>query len=265
MKTSALRPGIPGEFCWVTYAFNDLFIPGVEALMKSLGRVKTRYPLVCMIGPSVGLENQCRLEALGISALRLSPTDVIYAEGSYSDRYSAESHLMFTKLNFFRLLDIEYGVYVDADMICLENPDMLFERRSLSMVPLNKHRAGTDQFSAGLVGFSPATSQLHSVSRFLSQSRLSGNTDQTLLNRLFKGQIEVLPKSYNIHYKDLGVSLLGLNFGRSLILRNLLAKRAIHFLHFDGQKPWIDVPDLKLSWAARHNLPFRLWHEIYNA
>lgn len=258
-------PKIGVDKSWVTYCFNDEFLPGVIALSNSLKKVGTSYPLICIIGPGVSKFAFEKLLIKGIYVQRLSEKDVVRVQGNFKDRYSNHSEIMFSKLNIFRLGGLRRCVYVDADMIFLRNADELFLGKGISMVPLSQRRRSRDKYSAGLIAFNPRISYLRDIRQALASSYLDGNTDQTLLNSLFQEEIHDLPGRYNLHYKDLGFRI-GKHKFTSMHFRILVSLGKVKILHFDGQKPWIAGGGFiqGLDWKGGNDAPFRAWREAYN-
>jgi lipopolysaccharide biosynthesis glycosyltransferase len=116
----------PERRAWLTLLCNDEYLFGVLALIRSLKRSKTIYPLVVLIVEdkvSKEVEQQIINEGCSIKHIQ----DLYPKEDSSN---LAFEHLIFTwtKLRAFEMTDVaDKCVFLDADMIILQNLDELFQ------------------------------------------------------------------------------------------------------------------------------------------
>ncbi|CAF3765943.1 unnamed protein product [Rotaria sp. Silwood1] len=111
---------------WVTLICNDEYLPGVLALVRSLKRSKTIYPLVVII-----VEDNVSQDAQ--QQIKNEECSIKYVQGLYPNQELSDlaaQHFMFawTKLRAFQMTDIaDKCVFLDSDMIVLQNLDEVFQ------------------------------------------------------------------------------------------------------------------------------------------
>jgi alpha-N-acetylglucosamine transferase len=111
---------------WITLICNDEYSPGVLALARSLKRSKTIYPLIVMIVKD-------NLSEDVIQQIQNEECSIKYVEGLYPNQQLtslAFQHFMYawTKLRAFEMVDVaDECVFLDCDMIVLQNMDELFQ------------------------------------------------------------------------------------------------------------------------------------------
>jgi len=110
---------------WVTLLSNDAYVPGAITLRYSLQRAGSQYPFVAMyVDGRVSQATLDKLQAAGIGLRKVPFLKPNYHEGYPNDRRFDEC---WTHCNAFSLTEYERVVLLDSDMICLGNPDELFD------------------------------------------------------------------------------------------------------------------------------------------
>ncbi|MEZ3499077.1 glycosyltransferase family 8 protein [Pantoea sp. KPR_PJ] len=111
-------------FAWVTLLTQPDYLVGVKALHRSLKQSGTRWPLVVMTTDAIPLADR---EALQAEGCRVHPVDPLYPNSELEPYYaSAQFGEVWTKLRAWQLTDFERVVFLDADMLVLQNMDELF-------------------------------------------------------------------------------------------------------------------------------------------
>lgn len=112
---------------YITLLTTDDYLHGLLVLIFSLREVKSKYECSVLITPNISLRTKSILAAHAIAYIEISdipnPTDV-HPSHRWNRTYS--------KLHVFGLNQYEKVVFLDADMIILENIDVLFECEHLS-------------------------------------------------------------------------------------------------------------------------------------
>lgn len=101
------------------YNHDKGFSLGATTLGYSLLDVQTKATMVAMITKDISYDVQCSLEQAG---WLLFETEGIF---NPNQQYSARFDYVFTKLQLFNLVQFDRVIYMDADMIALENIDEL--------------------------------------------------------------------------------------------------------------------------------------------
>ncbi len=111
-------------FAWVTLLTQPDYLVGVKALHRSLKQSGTRFPLIVMTTEAIPLADR---EALQAEGCVVHPVDPIYPNSELKQHYaSAQFGEVWTKLRAWQLTDYERVVFLDADMLVLQNMDELF-------------------------------------------------------------------------------------------------------------------------------------------
>lgn len=131
MESRTLPSSMKKE-AWVTLVFGlDLsYIGAALVLASSLRRQHTERKLVCLVTPDVPLDSRQHLRRYYdvVSEVPYLQTLALRKQSNRFDAlYSSWLDKSFTKYAVLRLVEYEKVVFLDADMLPLENPDVLFE------------------------------------------------------------------------------------------------------------------------------------------
>jgi|GEM_PF-6537855 len=242
------------EYTYVFYLVNDLFLDGLLTLIWSLKKNKTKYPFVCMITEQVSVGAKNSVLDLGVTIIELKQNDLIYSQRTdFTDRYKNDSWMMFSKLNIFRLTKFKKVVYLDCDIICLDNCDELFDFKAPAFYhdpkALDIHNRG---ISAGVMVIQPDLGILNSILKNINTKKYGGHTDQSLLQFFYRNNYNPLPEKYNLLYKVIK---------RENRIEVITNKDDAKLLHFNGQKPWISAEE-EMGWEGEKDIAYELYHSI---
>lgn len=166
---------------YVTLATNDGYAVGALVLGHSLRSVGTTRDLCVMISPAVSAEIISLLEGVFTKVVVVNVLD-----SSDSAHLSLlkrpELGVTFTKLHCWTLTQYTKCVFLDADILAVQNPDDLFSHPELTAVC---DIGWPDCFNSGMFVFVPS---LDTYGQLLHQSEVSGSFDggdQGLLNTFF--------------------------------------------------------------------------------
>lgn len=110
---------------WVT-SCNSGYFPGVLKLYKSMQKVGSKFPLVCLCTDSTTSSQELELNAQGIETIRVSIASI-------SNPYDQKWTEAFVKLECWKLVQYAKVCWIDSDIIQLQNGDELME------IPLADH------------------------------------------------------------------------------------------------------------------------------
>jgi lipopolysaccharide biosynthesis glycosyltransferase len=136
-----------------------------------------------------------------------------------------DKHGSYTKFEIFSL-DYERVVFLDSDMLVLENIKELFEEEfkgNIAMVPELK----LNQFNTGLMVIKKDFLEENITKNLIEETKkigLTSHVDQDIINNYFKGKITPIPLQYNF-LKD---------YMRHKGTWTVNAK----IIHFISKKPW---------------------------
>ncbi|XP_037866894.1 uncharacterized protein LOC101741984 isoform X2 [Bombyx mori] len=224
---------------WVTLATNDSYGLGALVLAHSLRRAGSVYPAVALITPTVSEAMRDRLRAVFSEVVTVDVLDSRDA-AHLALLQRPELGITFTKIHCWNLTQYEKCVFLDADILVIQNCDELFEREELSAAP---DVGWPDCFNSGVFVFKPSNETFEKLIQFAQQRGSFDGGDQGLLNSFFSdwahGDINKhLPFLYNVTTAAFYSYLPALkHYGQNL--------KIIHFI--GAGKPWLQ----RFNWESR--------------
>ena len=226
------------------------YLPGVITLAESLKQVKAAPPLIVGLSASMPAEAEALLESKALDFLRL-PSDSPLA--SMPDQAQHHWTNTFDKIYFFGLTQFKKIVYLDSDMIVLNNIDDLFEKPHMSAVAAGQliHPDWT-RLNSGLMVIEPEEGLPSQITKMLKPAmdravRVGNEAigDQDLINEFYKdwpAQSDLhLDDGYNVFHSHTDVYIKDHGYGLAKAGQSLNNPqlKPIHVLHFAGpMKPW---------------------------
>jgi alpha-N-acetylglucosamine transferase len=241
------------------------YLPGVEALGKSLEAHGTKVPRVVLATADVLADARRNLTEQGWEIRDVEPLANPNPEtAQLFDRFRN----VYTKLRAWELVEFDKIVLLDADVITLQNIDDLFERPSISAAP---DFFLPDRFNSGLIVIDPSKETFNRMLEALWDTPSYDGGDQGFLNNFHSDWYAMdvshrLPAGYNLQ-----------NFIFQFLrghpsLREALQREA-KVVHYSVQKPWQAKPALTGGSEAWWNAYFgahpeeanewkRRWHAM---
>jgi alpha-N-acetylglucosamine transferase len=208
----------------------DAYVPGLEALGRSLAETGTAVPRVAMVTGDVDGKARARLTAQGWILREIEPIANPLEEGAllYA-RFAAT----FTKLRAFDLAEFDKIVFVDADTVVLRNVDELFERPAIAAAP---DFFMPDRFNSGVMVIEPSHELFGRLHASLLASPTYDGGDQGVLNAYWPDWWSMpvehrLETRYNIHH-----FVFQFLTAHPSLRRRFLDE--IRIVHYTLQKPW---------------------------
>lgn len=238
---------------FVTLLSSPSYVEGVLVLHQSLKKYgKTRYPLLCVCSKSIEESIICRIKQEGINCFQLSRSATDDIDLSEQAPGQNRWNNTFDKLLIWELTEYEKMVFLDSDMIVLENIDDLFEKPPFTAVAFGQLLFNWNHLNSGMMVIKPnkeVCQQLiaqipNTVNLFLAERGSVG--DEDVINHYmpeWKQRQELhLHEGYNLFFRKMTEyhRQFGFSYGKN-----------IKIVHFIG--PWYDKP-----W--NHNL----WKVFYH-
>lgn len=271
-------------FAWVTLLTQPDYLVGVKALHRSLKQSGTSWPLVVMTTEAIALTDR---EALQAEGCVVHPVEPLYPNCELEQYYaSAQFGEVWTKLRAWQLTGCERVVFLDADMLVLQNMDELFTldlgdnllaachacRCNPNKIPSypahwqpeNCHYTWQDRgepapasldnyLNGGFLVLSPDDSvfeQLADRIAAIDDLKAYPFSEQDLLNEAFAGRWQPLPYIYN--------ALKTLPFQHS----GMWNERDVKNLHYILAKPWKRDLSQPENERDRYYALDKLWWEM---
>ncbi len=225
------------ETAYVTTLSNgDGYVPGVEALGRSLDRTGTRHPKVVLVTPDVPSVARALLSSQG---WLIRSVDPIRSPNEDMQRLFERFANTFTKLRAFGLTEFSKVVLLDADTIVIENIDELFERPAPAAAP---DFLLPDHFNSGVMVVDPSKLTFERMMEHLFVSDSYDGGDQGFLNSFYPDWYALpaghrLPSGYNMHH-------FIYQFLRAHPGLSKYVEGRAKIIHYTVQKPWRSKPTL---------------------
>ncbi|MBR6505403.1 hypothetical protein IKT18_00980 [Candidatus Saccharibacteria bacterium] len=168
------------------------YLDGLLVINENLKRLKSNYPLLCLINENISKETR---EILNKFQIPYKEQKSVILESDYG---KTRWGYTFDKLNIFNLTEYEKIVYLDLDFLLLENIDHLFDIDVFSMV--SDHPKYENYYCSALMVIKPNKDDYDALISLLEEknkSGVSGIGDQDLINEHFKNNKNKIPIEYN--------------------------------------------------------------------
>jgi glycogenin glucosyltransferase len=232
---------------FVTLLSTANYLPGVLALNESLRRTGTRYPLLVALSCNTPVAVEATLVKLGIAVTRFEDSIEI---PEFQNTGNGHWGNTFDKIQLFGLANYEKLVYLDSDMMVLQNIDELFKRPHMSAVAAGKMLDPTSvRLNSGIMVIEPKAGIPELIAQRLDtaihQVALLGVNaigDQDLINAYYEEWTASpnlhLPDSYNVFQFHIDEYIDKKDF--TLGLPGAKGDNVIKIVHFIGAvKPWM--------------------------
>jgi len=225
---------------YVTLLTNIDYLPGVQALARSLTMCRSKWPLIVLAVDD--LAAQPELAALDCTVRAVAPLPL--SEGFRARHTRKAQHLRapftkgnkpqfhdplhnFSKLRLWELEQFNKVVFLDADALVIRNIDHLFELDEFTAAPnLYETMSDLDRMNSGVFIAEPNRQTFDAMLAALDRPDVFWErTDQTFLQTFF-------PKWRPLSYVYNTLQYVWFN------LPHLWHWDRIHVIHYQYEKPW---------------------------
>lgn len=230
------------DHAYVTLITNPDYLPGAEALLRSLALTGTRADVVVMhrgIGPA----HLARLRAHGVRLIeadllptteafdRLHARDALHARAAFTRGTKPDFHTPLDNFVKLRLWELDYDrcVFIDADAVVLRSVEKLFELPEFCAAPnVYDGLDGFHRMNSGVFTARPDSRTFNTMLAHLDRpGAFWPRTDQTFLQDYFPDW-----HGLSIHHNMLQYVWIN--------MPELWSWNDIRILHFQYEKPWQD-------------------------
>jgi alpha-N-acetylglucosamine transferase len=231
-----------------TLCGGDGYLPGVEALGKSLDATGTKESKVVLTTPDVSHAARERVRELGWKVREIEPINNPAPERQLFPRFAN----VYTKLRAWEIVEFDKVVALDADTLVLQNVDDLFERRTFAAAP---DFFLPDRFNSGVVVLEPSRDVFGRMMDALSTAGAYDGSDQGFLNTFFGDWYAMaaehrLPVGYNMAH-------FIYQFLRGQPTLRPTLEREVKVVHYMVQKPW----QARTTLTGGSEAWWRMYHE----
>ena len=237
---------------YITLLSTENYLKGVLVLNKSLKKTKARYPLFVLVSPGISEKTVSILSSFEIETIRMTESVALdYGQHNQSAAYSHWNNT-FDKLYLFNLTQFEKLVYIDSDMLVLENIDELFEREHMSAVSAGSKYPGNEAWignlNSGILVIRPDKknyAELTALIPVVAALNVEKFGDQDIIKEYIKGRWTEdlwLDHKYNMFNVFLNWHIKNENYKIKYFSLNPFSKnktnvKIIHFIELP--KPWM--------------------------
>ncbi|MBA3546851.1 MAG: glycosyltransferase family 8 protein [Nannocystis sp.] len=209
----------------------DTYLPGAQALARSLDETGSRLPRIVMVTPDVPDAVNRELAACGWDPYPVAP---IVNPHRDCELLYPRFGLSFTKLRAFDLNEFDRLVFLDADTLVLRNIDSLFNRPCLAAAP---DFFMPDRFNTGVMVLEPSRPLFMKMLTALAHAPSYDGGDQGFLNWFWSDWWEMpvahrLRSGYNLHH-----FIFQFMLAHPSLRQHCLDQ--VHVVHYTLQKPWM--------------------------
>lgn len=247
------------NYRYVTVINTENYLDGVRTLIYSLNKVKSRYPLVVLVPPQFDKLCCHIMESWGAAVEVAENIELGELGGNNPREYWNNT---FFKLNIFKMTQYEKLLFIDSDMIVLENMDHIFEMEHITAVQGGKIIFHWEDINSGFMLIRPRVEEYHELCKLIPSvcerkiAAGSGFGDQDVIsyyykyiNKCWEGEHR-LDERYNANIRC--IHELCVHFGYKNI-------KVIHFV--GAKKPWM----FSFAEAVKYVVSYTLHHERYRA
>jgi len=230
--------GSTSRLTYVTICTNSNYTRGVLLLGKSLEKVKAQYPLLCVCSDTYEDIEILRRNKIKTKIIKNTFTmDKSVQNENIKTGYSHWNQTMF-KLNIFGLIEYEKIVYLDSDMIVLNNIDQLFDMPHMTGVCAGKlWMKHWRLINTGLMVIEPNIELFHKMQDLFTKSKIKFPGDEIVIQTFYSdwdNQKELqLTEHYNLLYH------LANRYSKyyGYVFEDI---KVVHYVGF--YKPWMKKP-----------------------
>ncbi len=245
---------------FITLLSSADYYDGVIVLKRSLQAVRSRYPFYCVLAANIDELIEGRLIKDGIQFVRLTQhvdTHSRISGGSSFERWNNT----FDKLQIWGLTQFEKIVFLDSDVLVMNNIDHLFDCEPFSGVCAGKSYPGHDNWTGINSGVMVIEPDIHVKRKLIElipivshayeqKNRLMG--DQDVLQWFLKDRWDdnsslQLDEGYNVFADFLKYYIRSLGYSWEDE-----AYKKIYVVHFIGKaKPWMKLSLRERYWLLK--------------
>lgn len=247
---------------FLTMLSTESYLEGVLVLSESLKRTKTKYPLTVVITKDISRDIEDILKNFDINVIKIDKQIELPEETTLSNEKAGHAHWNYTlqKLFIFELTQFEKIVYLDSDMIVLDNIDELFTKPHTSAAVAGQQypeNIGWEKLNSGCMVITPRKSIVEKIIKVLPEvqkhKKFFGDQDllQAYYNEWEKDESLKLDEKYNLFdgYIEYYIKNLGYK------LYDATSEKNIAIVHFTGSaKPWMMSKTRKIKNYTKYAL-----------
>lgn len=235
------------HYTYLTVLSTDNYLDGVLVLYESLKLTHTSYPFTVLITGKVSPTTEDKLKQYDLQVIKTTDNIVLPKEIRERNINANFPHWNETlnKLFMFELTQFDKIIYLDSDMIVLENIDELFSKPHMAAVVAGKKHPGHESWSklnSGIMVIEPKQGSVNELMSVLPVviKKKDYFGDQDILQEYYseweKDPKLELDEKYNLFFSYVTYYIQKLGYK----LHSNDTEKNIAVVHFIGKnKPWM--------------------------
>lgn len=221
------------KYAYLTLLGSNNYLLGTLALNYSLNSTNTQYPLIVLVTENINSEVRRILEINNIRYLEVPNIQSRIKKGIKKEYPHWEN--TFSKLTVFGMTQFDKIIFLDSDMLVMDNIDELFNKKNLSAVVAGKSFPGNENWvdlNSGVMVIEPKIGEDSRLIKLMSSiNSLTDMGDQDVIQRAYPNWKNMknlhLSEEYNVFapYEPYYI-----NAGK------VETVKIVHFV--GGKKPW---------------------------
>lgn len=247
------------NYAYITVLTGADYLDGVRTLLYSLKKTESCFPLVVLVSENINNDIENTLRGWGCQIAHAPGIDLgVYAQQNPRPYWNET----FFKLRLFEMEQYDKLLYIDSDMIVLDNLDHLFNCEHITACQGGKLIYGWEDINSGLMLIEPDSREFRAMMDLIPMiceykiKKNCGFGDQDVIshyykhiNRKWEGENR-LDERYNANIRC--IHELCVHFGYENI-------KVIHFV--GTKKPWM----FTFFEAVKYVIYYTLHHERFRA
>ncbi|KAL3689159.1 hypothetical protein R1sor_015468 [Riccia sorocarpa] len=226
---------------------DGVYVCGAIVMGQSIKMTDAKRDLVALVDAGITLEQR---RALTLAGWKLHDIERIKNPKSDPLKYNAWNY---SKFRLWQLIQYDRIVFIDADLLVLQNLDVLFDLPQLSATGNNKYL-----FNSGVMVIEPSNCTFDLLMEQINDVESYNGGDQGFLNEIFPWWHRI-PKRMNylkFFWSDVNSTE---ERRQELAEKNGLFQTdppVLYVLHYLGIKPWICFRDYDCNWNTNQAYMF---------
>ncbi|KAI3810654.1 hypothetical protein L1987_20276 [Smallanthus sonchifolius] len=227
---------------------SETYVCGAIALAQSILQTNSTKDLILLADASISPKSLRGLKAAGWKIKLIQRIRSPHAKKSAYNEYN------YSKLRIWQLTEYDKLIFIDSDLIVLNNLDSFFSYPQLSAVGNDKY-----MFNSGLISIEPSQCMFETLMKNIVTFGSYNGGDQGFLNEAFTWWHRFHSKVNHLKvFQDP-------NNGKREIPDDL------HTIHYLGLKPWMCYKDYDCNWDMSDRRRYasdsahKKWWEVYDA
>lgn len=228
------------KYTYITYLSDDRYFQGTLGLIGSLRAVRSKYPLLIMINKFGEVSENIIAYLHSLNNVLIKLIDPIVVDDNIlkknKDGNQTKWTNTFSKLRMFEFDEYDKIIFLDSDMLIVDNIDNLFERDHMSAVSADAEYPGNNyrELNSGLLVVIPEKDEGKKLMNLIPTITDKPIGDQDILHLGFPSWHDM----QNLHLSsEYNVFVNHIDYYRKHVWRKTGEKEKV--IHFVGpQKPW---------------------------